>query len=298
MIENAKKPNFFIIGAPKCGTSSLSAYLRDHADIFFSNPKEPNYFLFDFSDKQRKVLDEVEYLSLFNDAETEKAIGEGSVWYLYSKVAVSNILKLNPEAKFVVMVRNPVDMFVSLYDELFSNFEENATTLLEAWELQDERSRGNLLPAEVRDPKVLQYGKICKTGEQVERLLQTVPQEKVLVVFFDDLKQNTRSVYQRVLIFLNIADDNRADFPVINKRKKVNHKNLHKFIKFLGKVKRTLKIKKSLNLLNTLKNQNKKEVGIGHERMSESFRTDLKKYFREDIQKLSRLTGRDLTHWY
>src|SRR6056297_204893 len=100
--HNIKKPNFFIIGAPKCGTTSMARYLGEHPDIFFSDPKEPNFFNTDFSEKIRITTEIKEYLKLFQGADKYRRVGEGTVWYFFSKEAILYILKFNPEAKFIL----------------------------------------------------------------------------------------------------------------------------------------------------------------------------------------------------
>src|SRR6185312_16840962 len=100
-------PNFFIIGAPKCGTTALSEYLRRHPNIGFSEQKEPHYFNDDFSSRHIYSLDE--YMKCFASNSADKvAIGEASVFYLSSRSAVRNILQHMPDAKFIVMLRDPV----------------------------------------------------------------------------------------------------------------------------------------------------------------------------------------------
>ena len=85
-----KKPNFFILGAPKCGTTSLASWLSEHSDVFMSPIKEPHHFCSDFGYKEYRSHQR--YLSLFRKAnEQHRAIGEASATYLYSKVAVKNI---------------------------------------------------------------------------------------------------------------------------------------------------------------------------------------------------------------
>src|SRR4030042_1995639 len=105
-----QKPNFFIIGGPRCGTTALSEYLRGNREVFFSEPKELNFFFTDFNPKYRLCTDENVYLGkYFSEAGQYRAVGEGTPWYLYSKEAVPNILRFNHSAKFIVMIRNPVD---------------------------------------------------------------------------------------------------------------------------------------------------------------------------------------------
>ena len=94
------KPNLFIVGAPKCGTTSMFSYLQQHPDIFMSNNKEPHYFGSDLTRIGNLYnFTENEYLKLFLNANNEKIIGEASTHYLYSKTAPKEIKSFNKESK-------------------------------------------------------------------------------------------------------------------------------------------------------------------------------------------------------
>ncbi len=191
-----KEPNFFVIGGPKCGTTALSEYLRSHPHVFFSNPKEPNFFNEDFAN--RRTLDMRTYLHLFEGATDEHAaVGEGSVLYLRSEVAVPKILSFRPDARFVVMVRNPVDMVYSLHSQTVYHGTEDVTDFREAWRLQDERRAGRRLPKLCVDPKEFLYGEMCLLGSQIERLYRSVYGDRVKVVFFEDFVRDTRAAQQQ-----------------------------------------------------------------------------------------------------
>ena len=111
-----RKPNFFIVGGPKCGTTSLWSWLRTHPDIFMSHLKEPNFFN---SDDNLGISGLTEYEALFRDARvSHTAVGEASVWYLSSPVAVQNILRFEPEARFIVLLRNPIEMAVAMHSQM------------------------------------------------------------------------------------------------------------------------------------------------------------------------------------
>jgi uncharacterized protein with GYD domain len=114
------RPNFVILGAPKCGTTALSEYLREHPRVFVSRPKEPHYFCDDwdyyYAPGERT---QEHYLHLFDDATDDHlAIGEASVWYLYSTTAARNIAAFDPAMRVIVMVRNPVELVPSLHSQL------------------------------------------------------------------------------------------------------------------------------------------------------------------------------------
>ena len=119
---NGKKPNFFIVGAPKAGTTSLYAYLSMHPEVFMpSTIKEPDYFSHKAILAQNlyynttHVTNLEEYLDLFSLANGEKAIGEASVSYLYYQEAARNLYDFNPEARIIIILREPVERAFSHY---------------------------------------------------------------------------------------------------------------------------------------------------------------------------------------
>ena len=85
-----RRPDFFIVGAPKCGTTAMIDYLKQHPEVFVPDRKELDYFGSDLVFKGHR-LTEAEYLSFFSRATTEKRAGEGSVWYLHSTTAALEI---------------------------------------------------------------------------------------------------------------------------------------------------------------------------------------------------------------
>jgi hypothetical protein len=90
-----RKPDFFIVGAPKCGTTAMQDYLSQHPEIYMSKARELHFFGSDLRFSYERP-GEVEYLSYFESATNEKRVGEASVWYLYSKQAAGEIKELNP----------------------------------------------------------------------------------------------------------------------------------------------------------------------------------------------------------
>src|SRR5262249_53369576 len=109
------KPNFFIVGAPRCATTSMYTYLKQHPQIHLSLLKEPLFFATDLTIQPLAVTDEASYLGLFADAGDARRIGEGSVFYLLSKRAAEEIKRFSPRAKIIIMLRNPIDMMHSLH---------------------------------------------------------------------------------------------------------------------------------------------------------------------------------------
>ena len=122
-----RRPNFFIVGAPKCGTTALYEYLKTHPNIFLSTPKEPDFFCKDIPEHFENFPNTFEdYLSLFQSAnDNHVAVGEATALYLYSRVAIKDIYQLYPDAKIIVLVRSPIDMAQSLHSQDVFNLIEN-----------------------------------------------------------------------------------------------------------------------------------------------------------------------------
>jgi len=289
-----QKPNFFIIGAPKCGTTAMAKYLGEHPNVLMSAPKEPHYFCTDiFFTKEWDVSTDDEYMAEFYAGRTHgniKAMGEASVFYMFSQVAVKRILKFNPNAKFIVMVRNPVDAAHSLFSQYsFAGWE--VSDFMQAWRLQAKRSIGESIPKNhPNDPRLLQYGGIYKFGEQLGRLYSQVPKENVLVLNFDEFKDDNRNAYVDCLQFIGVEDDGRTDFS------KVNYSRLIKS-KFIV---RLLKTRLSLNIAKALKTiTGVKSLGIGRPQpqLSSKNRQEVLDYYKDDIKILSNILGKDLRSW-
>ena len=139
-----RQPNLFIIGAPKCATSSLATYLAEHPAVFLSTPKEPFFWSEDYPElRNRFGMNSLDaYMKLFEPADGESIIAEGSTNYLRSEVAVRNIMEFNPDAKFIVMLRDPVQVAHAFHSEVLFSAIEDVEDFEHAWRLQDDRKLG------------------------------------------------------------------------------------------------------------------------------------------------------------
>jgi len=297
------KPNFFIVGAPKCGTTALYEYLRTHPNIFMASIKEPHFFAGDLGSYPRiKTLQE--YEGLFADATDEHlAVGEASVYYLRSTTAAGNIHRFNPAARIIAMFRNPVDMVYALHSQLLYVGEEVVSDFEQAWRLQQRRSQGLDLPPNSRGAFLLQYEQFGRFGTQVQRLLSIFPPAQLKLILHDDLAADPARVYDEVIRFLGLPHDGRTSFPRINESKRTRLDWLRTFSRkpppMLRTAVRRLKqavggsgisaVASKLVELNTVREPRAP--------LSPELRRELVETFREEVLLLSRLLDRDLSHW-
>lgn len=303
--SSTKKPNFFIVGAPRCGTTSLYSYLRAHPKIFMSRNKEPSFFSEDLPHRGRITILQP-YLELFREATDDHlAIGECSVTYLYSYVAVERILAFAPGAKLIVMVRNPIDMIYSIHRELCYNFMEVEEDFVKAWRLQSLRKGWMKVPKWCLTPRFLQYEQMGKLGAQLERLLEVCPRDQVKIIVHDDFVNATVEVYENVLAFLGVPSDGRKELPRFNASRghrsgtvgrlmmRAGHWSVRSGLGWrLRNFARRIGIRKpAVSLVNaTVKTEARPPL-------SSEFRNELADVFRDDVAKISELLGRDLSQW-
>lgn len=294
----SRRPNFFILGAPKCGTTSLSEYFRTHPDVLFSTPKEPAFFSEDLSYRVVKSLED--YLDCFSGGSgTETAIGEGSPIYLFSKTAVPNILQFNPLAKFFVMLRNPVDAAASLHSQALYSNQEDLLDFEEAWCAQNDRLEGRRMPAHNRYHEFLQYGLIFSYADQIERLFRHAPRDRVHFILFEEFKADPEKSFQEALDFLGLPRISLIQYPVSNAGKRPRSAVLQRLIfrgsKRVAKIKSSLGIQKELGIFSAVLRLNTNRMERSS--LSPVFRAELIEYFRDDIERTAGLIGRDLSGW-
>jgi Sulfotransferase domain len=301
-------PDFFILGAPRCGTTALSTYLAEHPQIGFSRPKETLFFCTDLPGIRFHTTDPQEYLKLcFGHCAGKNylAIGEGSVWNLYSNNAVTNILHFNPKARFIIIVRNPIDLCVALYEKRREMLQEDQLNFEQAWRLEDDRRQGRSVPAYFKkEVGVPGYRDVASLGAQVDKAFSLIPEQQRLLLVFDDFIADTAAAYAKVLAFLRVPHDGRKEFPPINEGQQIRNPRLWTLVwgtmlrahPLLAPVKRTLKIS-ALNIyprVSRLFLQSRAERPT----LSEALRAEMRSCFDHDIKRLSVVIGRDLTHWH
>jgi hypothetical protein len=309
----------FIVGAPRCGTTAMSEYLREHPDVCFSTPKETHYFLIhDLRERAPAELREVvrnKYLDLyFRDRQGASFFAEGSVSYLYAPEQLEPILKLWPRAKFMIGVRNPLEMVPSLHQRLFYNGDENQRQFDRAWDLVEARRAGRSIPRSCLEPRFLDYWEAGKLGMHVERFFNLVGRERCHVTVFDDFKADPGAAYRRALEFLELPDDGRTHFERHAESKDSRIAWIHRLMKrppraliFLfdsedreviaaGAGEPGPLLQKVMAIRTKIIHWNR-IMPAARPQVSDRVRNEMRDMYRDDVALLSRLLRRDLSHW-
>ncbi|MGB3074980.1 MAG: sulfotransferase [Chitinophagales bacterium] len=215
------KPGFFVVGAPKSGTTSLYEYLKQHPQVYLPRIKELNFFCTDLHFRF-PLLDEQKFLAYYKDYKNEIAIGEVSVWNLYSTIAAHQIQVFNPEAKIIILLRNPVDMMYALHSNHVFNDNENITDFEEALNAQAERKKGLRISPAIKCPvEGLYYFDVASYALQVKKYLELFGAENVKVILFDDFTADTEIIYLDILRFIGVDEMLPVAFKVYNASKTI-----------------------------------------------------------------------------
>ncbi|MBN1394958.1 MAG: sulfotransferase [Pirellulales bacterium] len=297
-----RHPDFFLVGAPKCGTTAMHAYLKLHPRIFMPQAKEIHYYGSDLS-RLASQLSAERHAALFAEAKADQIAGETCIWALYSRRAAEEIRRELPRAKILVMLRNPVDMVYAQHSEFVYQWVEDIVDFRRALAAEEDRKRGKRLPNSVYSvpPEVLFYRETAKYAVQVERYLDAFGARNVHVIIYDDLRRDSHGVYRAVLEFLEVDPRRHIEMPVINPNKRVRSVRLRKLMNRPSPALRRLcetMIPWEAVRRRWFERLDAWNVGYRpRPPMSGNTRRRLQAEFAADVERLGRLLGRDLMHW-
>jgi len=295
-------PNFLIVGAAKCGTSSLHNYLNQHPDIFMPTftdeglkVKEPR-FLIKEKVKERLpkgIWNYEDYKSLFDNVTNEIAIGESTVLYLYYyNEAIKNIKKyLGEDIKIIIMLRNPIDRASSAYLFASRTPQENQT-FKEA--LINARKRFD--KDKTLSPMIL-YKELGLYYKMVKAYMENF--KDVHVILYDDFVLQTDLEVRRAFDFLNIINTNEINTDkVINSGgKKWNSRLMKDLLMGEGGMKKILKFLLPKKVRVNIKERLTNSFTSKADKINDSIKKELLDYYQKDIQLLEKLIAKDLSKW-
>lgn len=295
-------PDFFIVGAPKSGTTSMAHYLDTHPEIFVCTEREPHYYerYSDPEGRGTRVSTPEEYLALFEGAGDARRVGDRSAGYLASPPAAKLIHEDVPDADIIIMLRNPVEMVPSFHATQLRNGTEHLKDLGEALDAEEERRHGRRIPGNVEDAYGLRYVEIASYAEQVRRFIDTFPQDQIHIILFDDFVENTALTYRETLAFLDVDPGFTPEFRNANPGQEILWFRFHRFLwdppePLVSTVKQVVPQGVRRRIVRSLREINLKEGR--RDRPSDEIRKRLKETFREDVRDLEELLDIDLSHW-
>jgi len=303
--ETIKIPNLFIVGHPRSGTSSLHSYLDQHPDIFMTVIKEPNYFALDFREASDRYHNKKlyfpfrsreQYLRLYRKWENEKIAGEASATNLCSKVSAREINRFNPQAKIIMLFREPVDFLYSYHSATQFALGEHLNNFEEALLAENRRREGRDLSKRVINPSWLFYSEFIKYAEQVSRFLSYFAPEQIKIILFDDLKNDTPGIYRDILSFLEVDTDFMPSFDIVNPNKQIRWPLVKKYTLDSPYFRKTLRLFFSDETYAGLKNFYKSKIVKYKPRpdLDDDVRRKWMENARSEIENLSCMLNIDL----
>ena len=201
-------PNFFIVGTPKSGTTSLFHYLQEHPEVFLPELKEPHFFscpeVKNTYYKTKIVDSKEEYLDLYQETESFKAVGDLSSSYLFNKESPKRIHQFNPHAKIIIVLRNPVDRALSHY-LMDVNLGYINVPLLEVINNKDTFKQ-----------HYQEYIELGFYEQQIRAYIKQFPDSQIKVVLSDTLYANTAETLKDIYSFINVSTTFITDFETVH----------------------------------------------------------------------------------
>ena len=278
------KVNTFIVGAPKAGTTSLHHYLNQHTDVSMSSVKEPNFF----SSKEVESLfynskcidDSNDYHKLFS-IEKRQVRGEASVSYLYYEHVPKRIYDYNSEAKIIIMLREPIE-------RAFSHYLMDCRLGFCSEKLEDIVANPQSYPQYFQ-----QYLELGNYYSQIKRYQDIFGKEQLLVIFYDDFKDNTEKVMNCVFSFLEIEKQD-IDFSIKNPFLSTSNTLISKLYKFkiIRKAVKAIMPERLLLLI-----RSKYFSAKSKPMLSKATEQKLKVFYKSDVFQLEKLLNTDLARW-
>ncbi|MFO7807584.1 MAG: sulfotransferase domain-containing protein [Candidatus Moraniibacteriota bacterium] len=301
-MKQQKKPNFFIVGFPKCGTTTLYHCLKQHPEIFMSPVKEPDYFCTDlhresdaFHKKQAHffIREKKDYLRLFSKAKKEKIIGEASTTYSYSKEAPKNIFRFNSKAKILFLIREPVSFMQSMHFQQIYNKEEHEKDFSKALSSQEEKlKKTNCSPSY---PTKIFYSYLACFNKHIENYQEIFPSKQIKIITLDELKQDPKKTFGNIFEFLEVDEKFNPVISIENSSKTVKSTFIHTMMRAPSSKRvakaiiPTIVCYKIYDMLTFLNSTPKKKPSLPVLK-----KTKLKRQFLPEVKELEKTTGKNL----
>lgn len=291
-------PNLLILGAAKSGTSSLYRYLGQHPQVFMSRFKEPTFFVWEGREYdirgpgvepigKRMVKDIDSYLRLFSDGSHERIRGEASTGYLHTPGVAERIRHHVPEAKLMAILRNPIDRAYSAFLHAQRLGLEPMSDFEQALDAEPHRVSTGWIG-------LTAYTTVGMYAEQLERYVAVFPCQQIRIYLFEDLARDPIGLAQDAFRFLGVDDSFEPDVSMqANRGSAVRSVRLASVFSMLRATSFGRRSRLGRSVRNFVSGLNERPKG----QLTPDVRRRLAAVFEPDVDKLSRLLGRDLSPW-
>jgi hypothetical protein len=321
-----RKPNLFIVGAPKSGTTALWSYLSMHPDIYSAGaeheprqsengtlgtsdrgvPQGKEYYYFGTDlrshNSARRSLES--YMAAFAGASDERYLIDASPMYLCSERAAAEIAAFSPDARAIALLRNPVDMMYSLHGEALFQGDEDIADFEGALAAEHDRRQGKRIPPTCQGALwSLFYRDVARYADQVERFFDALGRDRVHIIVFDDFAAHPAAAYRSTLAFLDLdVDENQLpDFAVVNAHTAPRSGAVVRLLRhpppvlrsFTRALVRNQATRRTLGLRAQQLNARRQQ----RQPLQPALRRGLQVELAEDVRRLGQLIDRDLSSW-
>ena len=278
-------PNLFILGAPKCGTTSMAAYLQQHPEVAVSQPKETNYYgPYGYSPRMTAE----QYCESMGHKPDARYRCEATPNYLGVPETVKRIAKENPDARYIVMVRDQADLAFSMHQQVRLMGLETIAGFEEAWQACDDRRAGKRVPMSCDDARRLFYDQRSEVGRQISEALAFIPRDRIIVIEMQALRVDMAQVWTQLCAFLEISPQVDIDFTAQNLRKTIRFPAMLRVLRAASRVKQRLGIRGGLGVGQTLSGI-AAPVATKREALSPDMRAKLQDFYAEDRRLLGQV---------
>jgi hypothetical protein len=299
------RPSFFILGTSKAGTTSLHYYLSQHPDILMSDPKEPPFFRLEYARGP-----EYYWRTYFRRWSGQRAAGDGAPQNLYLPFVAPRIAATAPDARLVVLCRNPVDRAVSAWSHnarvgnealpFEEAIERNLRRMREGPRFEDEAGAAEYARVYAESGSAgleRTFGFYVEPGyyaDAIERYASLFGRERMKILFFEDLTRDSGGVTAEVVRFLDLEPRPLGDERIQNEATSSWAARVMGSIARLPGVQRIspewrTRARRGIAGLG--------RVGQSAPQVSAAARRELHQHFREPNARLAALTGRNLAAW-
>ena len=288
-----RKPDFFIVGQTRSGTTTLVYQLNQHPEVFVVHSglgEIPQFFGF-----HPTIKTEEEYLKIFQGVKNEKMMGEKGTDNLMAPNAARSIHHYYPNAKIIMNLRNPIDMMLSLHNLMVNaSTKEPIIDFEKALNAEKRRIFEELKNPGTYDPNVF-YRKNAKYVDQVKKYVDLFGLENIHIRIFDDFIRDPIGSFQETCRFLEVDGTFVPSAEHHNKRRVNRSMRLQHFVINMrgAKIHKILRkipgIQSGYNIIN--------RPFAPKDKINDELKNRLKRELMPEIESLSKLIKKDLTFW-